>query len=57
MFFLQMNASNQSSSSLKQVKIQIPMMALNSLENSLNELSMMYPIAGKKLDMENISED
>ena len=49
-FLLQMNANNQSSSNLKQVKIQMPITALESIANSINELYKMYPTQDKKLD-------
>ena len=46
-----MNVNNQSSSSLKQVKIQMPISALNILTKCINELVTMYPKDGEdKMD-------
>ena len=50
-----MNANNQTSTNLKQVKIQMPIAALESFASSINELYKMYPAQEKKL--ENIAEE
>ena len=50
LFLLQMNANNQKSSSLKQLKIQMPMASLESFATSVDELYKMYPTQGKKLE-------
>ena len=38
-----MNVNNQSSTNLKQIRLQIPIPILESFANSLNELHKMYP--------------
>ena len=43
-----MNANNQTSSSVKQIKLQLPIPILYSFLNSVNELYKMYPIEEKK---------
>ena len=50
-----MNANNQSSANLKQVKIQMPIFALESFASSINELYKMYPTQERR--SEDIVED
>ena len=43
-----MNANNQSSSSLKQIRLQIPITNLEMLTKAMNELYEMYPTEKKE---------
>ena len=47
---LQMNANNQTSSSLKQIKIQMPIATLEFFTRAMDELYKMYPTSGNKLE-------
>ena len=38
-----MNANNQSSQSLKQIRLQIPVPSMKPFTNTMNELVDMYP--------------
>lgn len=45
-----MNANNQTTSGLKQIKIQMPIASLESFTRSVDELYKMYPTQGNKLE-------
>ena len=38
-----MNVNNQTTSTLKQMKIQMPISALNAFTKCVNELNLIYP--------------
>ena len=47
-----MNVNNQSSTSLKQIRLQVPIGNLDSFTDSLQQLREMYPKDQKKNDEE-----
>ena len=49
-FLHQMNANSQSSSSLKQLRLQIPTTSLEAFATSINELVEMYPFNKENQD-------
>ena len=54
-FYLQMNANNQTSTSLKQIKLQMPIFALETFASSIKELYKMYPF--RDTNLANIAEE
>ena len=49
-----MNANNQTSTSLKQIKLQMPIFALETFASSIKELYKMYPFRD---NLANIAEE
>ena len=52
-----MNANNQTSSNLKQIKLQMPIGSLESFVSSINELYKMYPTQEKRLENIAVEDD